>query len=411
VIRRIAVVALCALVLPASAAQAWTWPVDGSVLRPFSFDRAHPYAAGQHRGVDLGAPSGSDVLAPAEGVVTFAGTVPTGGKTVSIETPFGYTATLVHLGSIRVGRGTRVTEGAVVGTVGPSGVVDLTEPFVYFGLRVTGEDQGYVDPLTFLPVRPVVEAAAGQPERAVEAVMTPAPEVTPASAPAAVEPEAPAVETPAAPAVAASPRAGESVETPVPAASVAAPAASAASAPSADAARIRRPERGSGEVAGGEMHAASAAAPAERARSNRPTAERPTTVRPAPHAAPHVTRRGQSHRPLAWTGGLALALLVTFLCLWRRRKRVDARPIMARGEQLLHHDTDLLRQLDAPHRPRVHDDRGRHPRAPSQAARRADVLSHRDGRARLQGLPGGRGAGPRPEDVRRPDRRVLERAA
>ena len=79
--RRTALLALSALVVPASAA-AWTWPVDGPVLRPFSFDRAHPYAAGQHRGVDLGAPTGTKVLAPAGGAVSFAGTVPTGGKTV-----------------------------------------------------------------------------------------------------------------------------------------------------------------------------------------------------------------------------------------------------------------------------------------------------------------------------------------
>ena len=76
--RRFVLAVLCALALPASA-QAWTWPVDGPVLRPFSFDHAHPYAAGQHRGVDLGASSGADVLAPAGGVVTFAGAVPTGG--------------------------------------------------------------------------------------------------------------------------------------------------------------------------------------------------------------------------------------------------------------------------------------------------------------------------------------------
>src|SRR5947208_16328063 len=99
---------ICACALPVSVAQAWTWPVEGAVLRPFSFDRAHPYAAGQHRGVDLAGPTGSKVLAPAGGAVTFAGTVPNGGKTVSIETPFGYTATLVHLGSIDVQRGSRL---------------------------------------------------------------------------------------------------------------------------------------------------------------------------------------------------------------------------------------------------------------------------------------------------------------
>ena len=106
--RRLATLIICACALPVSGARAWTWPVDGPVLRPFSFDHAHPYAGGQHRGVDLGAPSGNPVLAPAEGVVSFAGTVPTGGKTVSIQTSFGYTATLVHLGSIGVARGALV---------------------------------------------------------------------------------------------------------------------------------------------------------------------------------------------------------------------------------------------------------------------------------------------------------------
>jgi len=187
---RLAVVLLSALVLPVSAAQAWTWPVDGPVLRPFSFDHAHPYAAGQHRGVDLGAPRGTNVLAPAKGVVTFAGTVPTGGKTVSIETSSGHTATLVHLGSIGVKSGTLVTEGAVVGTVGPSGVVDSAEPFVYFGVRVTSDDQGYVDPLGLLPVRPAASPRT-QPEAAVEAPAAPAP-MPVAEAPAAV----PAVASP-----------------------------------------------------------------------------------------------------------------------------------------------------------------------------------------------------------------------
>ena len=155
------VLIICACALPVTGARAWTWPVDGPVLRPFTFDHAHPYAADQHRGVDLGAPSGSPVLAPAQGIVSFAGTVPTGGKTVSIETPFGYTATLVHLGSIGIVRGARVEEGSVVGTVGPSGVVDLTEPYVYFGTRTTSDPQGYVDPLTLLPSRTASTPPAG----------------------------------------------------------------------------------------------------------------------------------------------------------------------------------------------------------------------------------------------------------
>src|SRR5213082_2848274 len=153
-VRRLGVIICCALALPAASAKAWTWPVDGPVLRPFVFDSAHPYAGGQHRGIDIAGDPGTSVRAPVDGVVSFAGTVPTGGKTVSIETPSGYTATLVHLGSITVTRGAHVDEGSVVGTVGPSGTVDLSDPYVYFGVRRSADEQGYVDPLTLLPARP-----------------------------------------------------------------------------------------------------------------------------------------------------------------------------------------------------------------------------------------------------------------
>src|SRR5256714_8864563 len=93
-----AVVAAAMLIVPAPAL-GWSWPVQGSVLTAFSFDRAHPYAAGQHRGIDIGSPVGSPVVAAASGTVLFAGTVPTGGKTVTIETADGYSVTLVHPGS------------------------------------------------------------------------------------------------------------------------------------------------------------------------------------------------------------------------------------------------------------------------------------------------------------------------
>src|ERR671936_499164 len=149
--RRLVVLGLCGFVLPAASAQAWTWPVAGTVLRPFSFDPAHPYAAGQHRGIDIAADEGAFVVAPAGGTVSFAGKVPGGGKTVSIQTPFGYTATLLHLGAIAVKRDATAVEGVtVVGTVGAS---DGAQPYVYFGVRVTSEPQGYVDPLTLLPAR------------------------------------------------------------------------------------------------------------------------------------------------------------------------------------------------------------------------------------------------------------------
>src|SRR5450432_3839322 len=108
--RRLLFVLAVALVV-APAAGAWTWPADGPVLQPFSFDPAHPYAAGQHRGIDIGGNAGGTVAAPAAGVVTFAGTVPTSGKAVTIETADGHDVMLTHLGSIAVQKGATVAEG------------------------------------------------------------------------------------------------------------------------------------------------------------------------------------------------------------------------------------------------------------------------------------------------------------
>ena len=92
---------LIAMLATAPAAQAWSWPADGPVLAPFSFDPANPYAAGQHRGLDVGGVAGAAVRAPAAGTVSFAGTVPGSGKSVTIETADGWSVTLMHLGQDR----------------------------------------------------------------------------------------------------------------------------------------------------------------------------------------------------------------------------------------------------------------------------------------------------------------------
>lgn len=133
-------------------AQAWTWPVKGPVLQAFSYDEAHPYAAGQHRGIDIGASAaGGSVVAPASGTISFAGRVPTNGNSVTIETPDGYSVTLTHLGSIAVADGASVVEGAPVGTVGPSGTPEEAGPYVHLGIRHTADVNSYLDPLSLLP--------------------------------------------------------------------------------------------------------------------------------------------------------------------------------------------------------------------------------------------------------------------
>ena len=143
---------LAAFLIWAPVASAWSWPVQGPVLAPFSYDEAHPYAAGQHRGIDIGAAaSGDPVVAPASGTVSFAGFVPTSGESLTIETTDGYSVTLTHLGSIGVAEGAAVAEGDVVATVGPSGTPEESGPYVHLGIRLTADPLGYLDPLSFLP--------------------------------------------------------------------------------------------------------------------------------------------------------------------------------------------------------------------------------------------------------------------
>ena len=221
---------LAALVLSGSA-MAWSWPADGDVLRPFTLG-GDAYAAGQHRGVDVAGSEGSAVRAPAAGTVTFAGSLPTYGRGVTIATADGYAVTLVHLGSIGVAKGDAVAEGASIGTMGWSGDAEHPVPSVHLGVRVASQAEGYVDPLGLLPPRSI-PAPAPPPVQspapvASSAAATPAPAAPPAAPPTTpAPPPQPAASAAAAqpgPGVPASPSVG------VPQSSVAAPAAPASAA-------------------------------------------------------------------------------------------------------------------------------------------------------------------------------------
>src|SRR4051812_34609305 len=139
--RRALMVTLGVALALAPPAGAWTWPVKGPVLQAFVLGD-DPYAAGQHRGIDIGAPSGVDVLAPTAGTISFVGTVPVSGRSVTILTADGYSVTLTHLGSTSVSRGGAVGEGAPVGTIGPTGQVEHEVPYVHLGIRRSEDPNG-----------------------------------------------------------------------------------------------------------------------------------------------------------------------------------------------------------------------------------------------------------------------------
>ena len=152
--RRVALLAAVVGLTVVPSARAWTWPADGPVLRPFAFEPSNPYAAGQHRGVDIGGTLRSAVSAAAGGVVSFAGSVPHGGKTVSIQTADGYTVTLT--GTPAVGDAeltfTVKVDGQVVRTeayLGAAGHLDAIRRGDLAYLHVHPHDADTGDAVTF----------------------------------------------------------------------------------------------------------------------------------------------------------------------------------------------------------------------------------------------------------------------
>jgi hypothetical protein len=426
------------------AASGWSWPVDGPVLRPYSLG-PDAYAAGQHRGVDVGAEVGASVHAAAGGVVSFVGPVPGGGRAVTIQTADGFAVTLLQLGATDVVRGGTVLEGDVVGRVGESADPVTAAPHVHLGVRVAAEPDGYLDPLGLLPAR--AAASSPQPAAAPEPVQAPPP--GPAAS-AAVDPEPAAVVPAAVPVASPSPVSPNALPAAVGSAPVPAkPALAVPVSPQIAPPRSSRVVAPRSTRSTGAPEAVGAAAPVTLRHT--PPARHPaiprgtwrvpqeTVPQEAPTSLPlvHSTRRTSPVRPPAKprdgirpadrnTAVKAPALTVERRDPFDRillllagigaaaaavaaRVAQRAAPIID-GDELLPDDTHLLRQLDAAHRARVHDDRGRHPRAPSQAARGGDLLPHGSRRARGQGVAGGCGRGSLAAGVRRPDRARLAQA-
>jgi hypothetical protein len=144
-------VALLAVAAPAQAA--WTWPLQGELITGY-LNGDDPYAAGQHRGIDIAGALGAPVVAAAGGEVRFAGVAGSSGLTVSVRTDDGFDTSYLHLGAAHVRAGERVSAGQRLGAVGTSGVRSAAAPHLHFGVREAGSRHAYRDPLAFLPPPP-----------------------------------------------------------------------------------------------------------------------------------------------------------------------------------------------------------------------------------------------------------------
>jgi murein DD-endopeptidase MepM/ murein hydrolase activator NlpD len=124
-----------------------TMPINGEITSKFSRSRFHPIldVFRAHRGVDLAAPEGTPISAPAPGRVASVGRRLGYGLVIEMVHSGGVVTRYAHLHSAVVHAGDTVAMGQAIGTVGESGLA--TAPHLHFEVWVKGTA---VDPVKFV---------------------------------------------------------------------------------------------------------------------------------------------------------------------------------------------------------------------------------------------------------------------
>ncbi len=122
-------------------------PTPGWLSSAFSAMRSHPilHAARPHEGIDVTAPSGTPIEAPAAGTVSDAGWESGYGNSVTIDHGFGIVTKFAHASKILVRQGQRVARGQRIALVGSTGLA--TAPHLHYEVHVNGRP---VDPLRYV---------------------------------------------------------------------------------------------------------------------------------------------------------------------------------------------------------------------------------------------------------------------
>jgi murein DD-endopeptidase MepM/ murein hydrolase activator NlpD len=125
--------------------QRFRWPATGRQSGWFGAQRVYQgKPGGYHSGADVAVPTGTPIVAPADGVVILAAAVPftLEGRLLMIDHGHGLSTALLHLSRIDVAQGMRVRQGQVVGLSGATGRV--SGPHLHWGLQWRGAK---LDPL------------------------------------------------------------------------------------------------------------------------------------------------------------------------------------------------------------------------------------------------------------------------
>lgn len=123
------------------------WPTRANDLTSDFGYRTNPISGGfqLHRGVDVRAPCGSEVVAAQAGNVSFAEWTDGSGNTIVIKHPGGLVTRYAHLSQLKVTAGMRVVPGQAIGYSGDTGRYS-TGPHLHFEVSKDGRP---IDPMRF----------------------------------------------------------------------------------------------------------------------------------------------------------------------------------------------------------------------------------------------------------------------
>lgn len=124
----------------------WPCPASHRITSGFG-NREIPIAGAtaNHRGIDIGAPSGSAILASASGRVTTSTYHYSAGNYIVISHGNGISTVYMHASALYVSEGEMVSQGQKIAAVGSTGY--STGPHLHFGVIVNGS---YVNPLNYV---------------------------------------------------------------------------------------------------------------------------------------------------------------------------------------------------------------------------------------------------------------------
>jgi murein DD-endopeptidase MepM/ murein hydrolase activator NlpD len=128
-------------------------PTQGWLTSAFSAMRSHPvlHVARPHEGIDVSAPMGTPIEAPAAGVVRSSGWEAGYGHTIEIDHGYGVVTRFAHASRLLVKKGDRVSRGEKIALVGNSGLA--TGPHLHYEVHVNGRP---VNPLRYVMPETVV---------------------------------------------------------------------------------------------------------------------------------------------------------------------------------------------------------------------------------------------------------------